>query len=57
MTTSINTKEIYKQKIGTHLDLAREKSVELKTKIRSLSDLECLKAIDEVKQREEMVRR
>lgn len=50
----MNTIETYKQEIETELDLAREKLVELKTKIRGLSDVERLESIEEVEGLEEM---
>lgn len=50
----MSTIETYKQEIETELDLAREKLVELKTKIRGLSDVERLESIEEVEGLEEM---
>ncbi len=50
----MSTIETYKQEIETELDLAREKLVELKTKIRGLSDAERLESIEEVEGLEEM---
>lgn len=47
------TIEIYKQEIETELDLAREKLVQLKTNIRSLSDekrLELMKDVEDLEQ-------
>lgn len=50
----MSTIETYKQEIETELDLAREKLVELKTKIRGLSDVERLESIEEIEGLEEM---
>lgn len=46
--------EIYKQEIETELDLVREKLVELKTKIRGLSDTKRLESMEEFKSLEAM---
>jgi Leucine-rich repeat (LRR) protein len=50
----MSTIETYKQEIEAELDLAREKLVELKTKIRSLSDAKRLESIEEVEELEQM---
>jgi chromosome segregation ATPase len=50
----MSTIETYKQEIETELDLVREKLIELKTKIRGLSDVERLESIEEVEGLEEM---
>lgn len=50
----MSTIEIYKQEIEKELDLALEKLVELKTKIRSLSDVERLDFIKDVESLETM---
>jgi hypothetical protein len=44
----MNTIEIYKQEIEAELELAREKLVALKTKIRSLSDTKRLEVMKDV---------
>ncbi|MDO9265650.1 MAG: hypothetical protein Q7U00_01070 [Sulfurimonas sp.] len=44
----MSTIETYTQEIEAALDLAREKLVELKAKIRGFSDLERLNSVDEV---------
>lgn len=44
----------YKQEIETELDLAREKLVELKAKIRGFSDVERLDSLEEVEELEKM---
>jgi len=51
----MSTIETYKQEIETELDLVREKLIELKTKIRGLSDVERLDSIEEVEGLEEMI--
>ncbi|WP_415396170.1 hypothetical protein [Sulfurimonas sp. CS5] len=51
----MSTIEKYKQEIETELDHAREKLVELKTKIRALSDVKRLESVDEVEELENMV--
>ncbi|MBU0924993.1 hypothetical protein KKG81_08920 [bacterium] len=48
------TIEIYKQEIETELDLAREKLVQLKTNIRSLSDEKRLEVMKDVEDLEQM---
>ncbi|MDD2896161.1 MAG: hypothetical protein PHG81_09080 [Aliarcobacter sp.] len=50
----MSTIETYKQEIEKELDLALEKLVELKTKIRSLSDVERLDFIKDVESLETM---
>ena len=50
----MSTIEIYKQEIETELDHAREKLVELKTKIRGYSDVERLNSLEEVEGIEKM---
>ena len=52
----MSTIETYKQEIEAELDLTREKLVELKTKIRGLSDAKRLESIEEVEGLEEMAR-
>lgn len=44
----MSTIETYKEEIETELDLVREKMIELKTKIRGLSDVERLESMLEV---------
>lgn len=46
--------ETYIQEIETELDLAREKIVELKVKIRALSDAERLDSLEEVEELEKI---
>lgn len=48
------TIEIYKQEIEAEIDLAREKLVALKTKIRGLSDTKRIEAMEEFKNLEDM---
>jgi chromosome segregation ATPase len=48
------TIEIYKQEIETELDLAREKLVQLKTNITSLSDEKRLEVMKDVEDLEQM---
>ncbi|MDD5401635.1 MAG: hypothetical protein PHQ93_10680 [Sulfurimonas sp.] len=50
----MSTIETYKHEIETELDLIRGKLVELKTKIRSFSDVERLDSIEEVEELEKM---
>ena len=50
----MSTIETYKQEIETELDLAREKLVELKEKIRGFSDVERLESIEEIEDLEKM---
>jgi chromosome segregation ATPase len=50
----MNTIETYKQEIESELDLAREKLVELKEKIRSFSDVERLDSVEEVEELEKI---
>lgn len=51
----MNTIETYKQEIETELDLAQEKLIGLKAKIRSFSDVESLDSIKKVEELEKMV--
>ena len=51
----MSTIETYKQEIEAELDHAREKLVELKTKIRALSDAKRLESVDDVEELENMV--
>lgn len=48
------TIEIYKQEIETELDLAREKLIALKSKIRSLSDTKRLEVMKDIEGLEQM---
>ncbi len=48
----MSTIETYKQEIETQLDLAREKLVELKTKIRGFSDTQRIESLEEVEELE-----
>lgn len=50
----MSTIETYKQEIETELDLAREKLVELKVKIRSFSDIERLQSFEKIEELEKM---
>ncbi len=51
----MNIIEKYKQEIEAELDLAREKLVELKMKIRGFSDVERLNSLEEVEGLEKMI--
>ncbi len=44
----MSTIETYQQEIETQIDLARQKLVELKTKIRGFSDVERIESLEEV---------
>jgi len=46
--------ETYKHEIETELDIAREKLIELRGKIRGFSDVERLNALEEVEELEQM---
>lgn len=50
----MSTIKTYKQEIETELDLAREKLIALKTKIRSLSDTKRIESVEEVEGLEKM---
>jgi chromosome segregation ATPase len=50
----MSTIETYKQEIEAELDLTRKKLVELKTKIRSFSDVERLDSLEKVEGLEQM---
>ena len=50
----MSTIEAYKQEIATELDLAREKLVELKAKIRGFSDVERISSFKDVEELEKM---
>jgi chromosome segregation ATPase len=50
----MSTIETYKQEIETELDLAREKLIELKEKIRSFSDIERFDSLEEVEALEKL---
>lgn len=50
----MSTIETYKQEIETELDLAREKLVELKVKIRGFSDVERIQSFEKIEELEKM---
>jgi gas vesicle protein len=50
----MSTIETYKQEIEAELNHTREKFVELKTKIRGLSDVKRLESIEEIERLEDM---
>lgn len=50
----MSTIETYKQEIETQLNFALEKLVELKAKIRGLSDVERIESIEDVEELEKM---
>lgn len=50
----MSTIETYKQEIETQLNFALEKLVELKAKIRGLSDVERIKSIEDIEELEKM---
>lgn len=50
----MSTIETYKQEIETELDLAREKIVELKEKIRGFSDVERIQSLEDIEELEKI---